>query len=183
MRSSHLLWFSPISRQISLYTFGTMEIEFTCLEEYSRSSDRILNESRSFGRQELIFDVSEISKHSTETLHMDIMWVWNLANLWLPYEYNHDNGPKKHFSTVFWWVWGSVKSFRSAWNTTCSRLASSRHAEFPLTMIFSYFSTNITLHVRHDGDWVYMSRRVFKVIRSYIKWIKIVWKARADLWC
>ena len=54
------------NRQISLYTLGAMDIEFRCLEEDSRPPDRILNESRSFGRQEMIADFSEISKHSTE---------------------------------------------------------------------------------------------------------------------
>ena len=49
--------------------FGTIDVEFRCLEKGLRPSDRISNESRSFGRLETIADFSEISKHYTEIYH------------------------------------------------------------------------------------------------------------------
>ena len=53
--------FSAFFRQISLYTFGTFANEFACLREDSKPSDHMLDDSESFGGQEMIADVSEIS--------------------------------------------------------------------------------------------------------------------------
>ena len=57
--------FSSIYGQIRLYKFGTLDNEFACLDEDLESSHRILLESKSFGRQEMIADFIEISMHIT----------------------------------------------------------------------------------------------------------------------
>ena len=53
-----------IFRHISLYTFGTSDVECRCLDKDSRPSDHILNESESFGKPDMIADFIEISKHN-----------------------------------------------------------------------------------------------------------------------
>ena len=50
---------------MSLFTFGTFDTEFRCLQKELRPSYHILDDSESFGGREMIADMNEISKHIT----------------------------------------------------------------------------------------------------------------------
>ena len=64
-RSSYARGFSPICRQISLFTFGTFLREFGCLYQDSRPPGHMSDDFGSFGGQAMIPEFSEISKHIT----------------------------------------------------------------------------------------------------------------------
>ena len=50
------------------------------------------------------------------------------------------------------------------------------------TVIFYTFSATFTFHVRYLRQWVWVSPIGFRALRSYIKWVRIVWKASDDCW-